>query len=347
MRLPRIVKMPANGQIIYGSAAVAAAGTNQATGTQITSQFALVTGADGTKGVVLPSMQLGMKVRVVNTDAAGILKVYPFTGDSCAINAGAADASISLQPGQVVNFIGASKTQIWTERTLQFAPAAGTTALAPLLLTAGTNLTTPAAGAVEYDGNAFYATALASAREQLEAMQYILQGADSAAANNTGLDTANAAAVFVSPANGALNVTAGKIYQIEGMFLLTNTGTTAHTWAVLLGGTATFSAGSGFMARGTSGTTASTPATGGLEGFISSTTLSTPVVVTASSTSATEQVAAYLRGVVVVNAGGTLIPQMKASARPGATGTPGVVVKAGSFFRATQLGNAVSVGNWT
>jgi hypothetical protein len=35
---------------------------------------------------------------------------------------------------------------------------AGTTAVAPIKLTSGTNLTTPAAGALEYDGTAYYAT---------------------------------------------------------------------------------------------------------------------------------------------------------------------------------------------
>jgi hypothetical protein len=225
--------------------------------------------------------------------------------------------------------------------------AAGTATVDPLTFTAGTNLTTAAAGAVEYDGNAFYATALASARQQVDAEQYILQGADSSAASNAGLDSATAAQVFVSPAGGQVTLTAGKTYCFEGMYLLTNTGTTSHTWATVLGGTATFSAGSGYFATGNSGTTASTPATGSLQGFISSTTLSTPVVVTAASTSATEQVSVLIKGTLVINAGGTLIPQMKASARPGGTGTPGVVVKAGSYFRIWQMGNATSVGNWS
>ena len=225
--------------------------------------------------------------------------------------------------------------------------AAGTATVAPLVLTSGTNLTTPAAGAIEYDGNAFYATAVASARQQVDAEQYILQGADSSAANNTGLDTASAAQVFVSPAGGQVTLTAGQTYLFDAVYLLTNTGTTSHTWATLFGGTATFSAGSGYFVTGNSGTTASTPSTGALIGNISSTTLSTAVVVTAASTSATEQVSVSLRGTLVVNAGGTLIPQMKASARPGATGTPGVVVKAGSYFRIWEMGNATSVGNWS
>jgi hypothetical protein len=39
-----------------------------------------------------------------------------------------------------------------------FTPTAGTAAISPILLTSGTNLTTPAAGAIEYDGENMYGT---------------------------------------------------------------------------------------------------------------------------------------------------------------------------------------------
>lgn len=229
--------------------------------------------------------------------------------------------------------------------------AAGTASVAPITLTAGTNLTAAAAGAVEFDGTAFYATAVASSRQQLDAEQLIIATANSATYNNTGLDTASAAPVFTattnpSITNGAITLAAGKTYCFEFLYNLTNTGTTSHTWATVLAGTATFSAGSNYQVYGNSFTTASTPATGGLAGFISSTTLSTAVVCTAASTSATEQVAIQGFGTLVINAGGTVIPQLKASARPGATGTPGVVLLAGSFFRIWEMGSGV-VGNWS
>lgn len=346
MRLPRDVRMPVNGQFRYGAAVIAAAGTNQATGTQINSQFVMVTGADGTKGVVLPSMALGMKVRVINTDVSGVLKVYPFSGDSAVINVLSADAALTIQPGQVVDFVGASKTQIWTNRTLSTVLAAGTTSVAPLTLTAGTNLTTPAAGAVEYDGTAFYATPAANTREQIDAEQYVIASADSATYNNTGLDTAAAAAVFTATmgasANGALTLIAGKTYAFEAAYILTNTGTTSHTWAVLFGGTATMTTIL-YDILGVS-LTSSAPGTGILIGFGA---VLTAVVATAASTSATENVVIKIKGMMVVNAGGTLIPQLQASARPGATGTPGVIVKKGSYFRAWQMGGAGTVGNWS
>lgn len=46
-------------------------------------------------------------------------------------------------------------------------PAAGTTAIAPILFTSGTNLTTATAGAMEYDGTSFYITAAAGGRKTI------------------------------------------------------------------------------------------------------------------------------------------------------------------------------------
>ncbi|MDE2437684.1 MAG: hypothetical protein KGM49_15625 [Sphingomonadales bacterium] len=188
--------------------------------------------------------------------------------------------------------------------------------------------------------------AVAATAAMLDAEQYIIQAADSSADSNAGLDSASAAAVFTTN-NGAITLGIGT-YFFEGNYYLTNTGTTSHTWAVLFGGTAVANAaGTAYQAFGNSGTTANTPATGGLSGFFTGATITTAVVVTAASTSATEQVAVQLTGTLSIGTAGTLIPQMKASARPGATGTPGVVHKAGSFFRIWQVPTLGTQGNWS
>src|SRR5437016_8208986 len=106
------------------------------------------------------------------------------------------------------------------------------------------------------------------------------------------------------------------------MYNLTNTGTTSHTWATLFAGSATFNATSAYTVYGNSSGTANAAATGGLTGFISGTSMSTAVVVTPASTSATEQVTIVGQGTFFINAGGTVIPSLVASARPGASGTP-------------------------
>lgn len=224
--------------------------------------------------------------------------------------------------------------------------AAGTATVAPIVLAAGTNLTAPVAGAVEYDGTAFYATAAASSRQQIDAEQYAIATADSATYSNAGLDAAAAAPIFTTTmgcsANGAITLVAGKTYAFEANYILTNTGTTSHTWATLFGGTASLTSIL-YSIFGLSAT-ASAPASGGLTG---SAAVATAVVATAASTSATENVIIQLNGVLTVNAGGTFIPQLQASARPGATGTPGVVMKKGSYFRIWEMAGGGTVGNWS
>lgn len=188
--------------------------------------------------------------------------------------------------------------------------------------------------------------AVAATSPMLDAESYIIQATDSSADSGAGLDSNTAAALFTAN-NGAITLPIGT-YFFEGNYYITNTGTTSHTWAVLFGGTAAFNAaGTAYQAFGNSFTTANTPATGGLSGFFTGSTLTTAVVVTAASTSATEQVAVQVTGTLSVSTGGTVIPQMKASARPGASGTPGVVHKAGSFFRIWQVPTLGVNGNWS
>jgi len=171
-----------------------------------------------------------------------------------------------------------------------------------------------------------------------DAEQYCILAAD-----YTLTDSNSAQKAFNTSTNGAISLEAGKTYFIEFNYNITNTGTTSHTWATAFGGTATFSTGSSYQVFGVTGTTASTPASGGLSGFIASTTLSTAVVCTAASTSATEQVSIEGTGVIVCNAAGTLIPQVKLSAATGGT----EVMKAGSFFRVWETAGTGTVGNWS
>ena len=78
---------------IMPSATVAAAGTNQATAAAIATGFTLVSGADATKGILLPAAAAGLTC-VIKNNAAAVLKVWPASGD--AINAIAADSNYVL-----------------------------------------------------------------------------------------------------------------------------------------------------------------------------------------------------------------------------------------------------------
>lgn len=92
--------------------AVAALGTNQATAAALSEGLSVVTGADGTVGVVLPAAVAGAIVIIKGTTSA-VLKVYPATG--AAINALSADGAISLASGVIpAIFLATSATQWYT-----------------------------------------------------------------------------------------------------------------------------------------------------------------------------------------------------------------------------------------
>lgn len=78
---------------IIPSATVAATGTNQGTAAPITTGFTLVSAADGTVGVQLPTAVAGLQC-IIKNNAAAVLKVYPFSGDG--INAIAVNSALSM-----------------------------------------------------------------------------------------------------------------------------------------------------------------------------------------------------------------------------------------------------------
>ncbi len=147
---------------------------------------------------------------------------------------------------------------------------------------------------------------------------------------------------FNATTNGAITLPANSAYQFEWQVSLTNTGTTSHTWALLFAGTATLTSG---MGHGQSWTAAAASNALAAVSQIYSTTLGSALVLTAASTSATEFATMSYRGVIRINAGGTLIPQIKASAAT--TGTAKVL--ANSYIRLTPFGTdtATNLGNWS
>lgn len=97
---------------LMGVAAVTAAGTGIGDAAQLSQGLNVVTGADNTKGVILPVAVPGMVV-VVKGVTAGVLKVYPQTAS--VINALSASAAISLASGAIpVTFVASTATQWYT-----------------------------------------------------------------------------------------------------------------------------------------------------------------------------------------------------------------------------------------
>lgn len=211
-------------------------------------------------------------------------------------------------------------------------PSVGTTTLAALQFAAGDILTTPAAGAFEYDGVVFYTTPTASRRGLAPSVSFRLQGS-----NNLLSDTTAAQNVFSSPS--ALTLDASTAYVFEAVYYITRSaGTTSHTLSTLFALTGTLTS-----ITYTADTTSTTGNTLGAVSRIYG-TAATATAVTAASSSATENITVVLRGIVKSNAAGTFTPQIQYSAAPG--GAPTVLTN--SYIKLVPLGTSavLSVGNW-
>jgi hypothetical protein len=214
-------------------------------------------------------------------------------------------------------------------------PTAGSASQAPVRLTAGTNVSSPVGGAIEYDGVVFYGTTTDADRGVLSAQQFIALANDYIAN-----DSASAQKVFNSPTNGAITLDATTTYMFEGVYYITRAlGANSHTLSTLfaLGGTLTSIT---YTADTTSTTGNTLGAVSRIYGIGAGAT-----VVTAASTSTTENITVVLRGILRTNAAGTFTPQIQYSAAPG--GAPTILRN--SYFRVMPLGTSsvASVGNWS
>lgn len=100
-----------NAGITVAVGTVAAAGSAQGDAAALPSTFNVVTAADGTKGVILPTAVAGMTI-IVKNNAAAALKIYPATG--AAINAIAANGAYSITNLTATMLIAQSATQWWS-----------------------------------------------------------------------------------------------------------------------------------------------------------------------------------------------------------------------------------------
>jgi len=214
-------------------------------------------------------------------------------------------------------------------------PAAGSASQPSIQFTSGTLTSVVATGAMEYDGTVFYGSPTASSRGVVDTEYFI-----SLASNYTGSDVNTAQKVFNSSTNGAITLAANTTYFMEGVYYITRAaGTTSHTLSTLfaLGGSLTSIAY-------TADTTSTTGNTLGAVSRIYGTG-ATATVVTAASTSATENITVHIRGMVRTNAAGTFTPQIQYSAAPG--GAPTIL--ANSYLRLVPVGtgSVAYVGNWS
>jgi hypothetical protein len=158
-----------------------------------------------------------------------------------------ADRILTL-PDATTTVAGTDAAQALSNKTITYT--AGTTTVAPIVLTSGTNLTSAAAGAVEYDGVRFYGTTdTVSGRGYIPSVQLFRL-------------TANGAAIGPAIANyfgtnSAINLAGGGEYELEAYcyFTKTTAGTvtvtlTTSAAVVNLNGTVDYGAAAGGTATG-------------------------------------------------------------------------------------------------
>jgi len=153
--------------------------------------------------------------------------------------------------------------------------------------------------------------------------------------NGSDVDTAQP--VFLS-SQDTLTLLGSTTYEFEAEYQIDTAGTNSHSLAVLFGGTATFTslAYSALATNGAGASTASAP-------LMARTNSAGALTVTAAVAAATQNTI-RLRGIMRINAAGTIIPQFQYSAAPGAA----PAVRANSFFRAWAVGTSgvATVGPW-
>lgn len=115
--MPSVLALDASGNLqekvsglTYSVATVAAAGSVIANAAAISANVGLtiVTGADDTKGVILPAAVPGKEIKIYQDAATAGLKVYGQVNST--INQGSANAAIVMEGRTLATFIGTSGT---------------------------------------------------------------------------------------------------------------------------------------------------------------------------------------------------------------------------------------------
>jgi len=207
---------------------------------------------------------------------------------------------------------------------------AGTTTLAPLDFTSGTNLSTPLAGAMEYDGSKLMFTPVGTQRGIVPGMQYYCL--QSGYSFTSGTTPASLYGVGVT-------LSSSTVYAFEGLFVLYRSTSTTGSSRLSFTGTATLN---NILYQ-----TLSVFEPGAIPLYDSNNNMAvsnTAGVTTFTVSASVNTITAFITGTVSINAGGTFIPQYSQSVNGGTTTN-----QAGSYFRIYPIGAAgsnTSVGTW-
>lgn len=208
-------------------------------------------------------------------------------------------------------------------------PGAGAATYPPLKLLSGTLMTTAAAGAAEYDGTCFYATAQASSRQVVDAEQFTTLTSPYTLTSQTA-----AQKLFNASTNGALTVQGSTAYWFECFFTLSSMSASSGSFGFALGGTATLTS----QMWETEANKAALATAASAQNTVN-TAANTAIATATTNTTGW----AKIWGKVRVNAAGTLIPQVSLGVAAAA------VVGADSYFRIWPAGasSVTTAGNWS
>lgn len=208
--------------------------------------------------------------------------------------------------------------------------------MSSLIYTADTVIgTTPAIGATEFDGKAFYATPQGTQRGVIPGAQFYRLNADLVGANVTTAQNIFGVGVTLSTST---------VYAFEMVVNFAKTaGVTSHTAGISFGGAATLN-NINWMVEGYGINTSAVLI--GLTNYIAGySAVATNTTVTAAGAAATVYWGAMIKGTVSVLGGGSFTPQYTLSAAPG--GAYSTV--AGSYMNIYPIGTSganTSVGAW-
>lgn len=211
--------------------------------------------------------------------------------------------------------------------------AAGTASPATWpVFTSGTLLTTPEEGAVELDGDCFYATTDAGNRGYIPVKHFIRSNATRTFTSNTSEQ-----AIWNSPANGRLTLETGT-YLFDGLLALTAMSATSGNLAFDLLGAGTAVVGDWLWQA--SGNEGAAGGAGAQQTGSYSVTQQSNANLLAAATQTTMGFA--LKGTFTVTTAGTVIPSITMVTASAS------IVSIGSFLTIERIGSTsvVSVGQW-
>jgi hypothetical protein len=210
---------------------------------------------------------------------------------------------------------------------------AGGTSGSGFTLTSGTLATSPVSGDFENDSVVQYLTPISLERGVIQSKQSITQQGGT----RTLVSQTAAQKMFATPTNGALTVGGSRTYRFECAFSLSSMSATSGSFGFAIGGTATLTSiyWISEASKPAAALTTAAAAVNTVNATASNATLAT------ASTGVVGF--ARIRGLIRVNGGGTIIPQISLGVAAAA------VVAQDSYFECWPMGTntVVSVGNWS